>query len=242
MKSVFLLGVLSLFALSISAPPETSLTAPSETSLTSLNRGVRHASKEVQRRLKRGIKSKTGRKGKKGKKGTRGKGLKDKRRKVGDGKKSTNGKGRRKGKGKKMKEGRNAGKKGKKGKKEQKKKGRRGGNRKKERKGQDSKGGKEGNKKSIKKQRQPRGNCENFFTTETIRDYRYAGNMFRKANRAKRTKNSLTSKRDKSATFFIAGAEFYRDCPEGSEIYEILKYRIIYLRVRFHNLNSEIAP
>ena len=47
--------------------------------------------------------------------------------------------------------------------------------------------------------------------------------MFRKANRANRTIITLEKKRDKAETFFMAGAEFYRDCPEGSEIYEVLK-------------------
>ena len=86
---VFLLGVLSLLALSISASPETSLTA--------LNRGVRQASKEARGKLKRGSKKGKGRTGKKGKKSSKAKGLQGNRKKLAkeNGKKEIKGKTRK---------------------------------------------------------------------------------------------------------------------------------------------------
>merc|ERR1712213_80906 len=94
MKLVFLLGVLSLMALSTSAQPEMSLTA--------LNRGVRQASQEAHGKgsLRRGSKARKGGKNRKTAKRRELKGEKGEKRQGGNGKK-IRGKNVRKGKKKK---------------------------------------------------------------------------------------------------------------------------------------------
>ena len=178
MKLVFLLGVLSLLTLSISAPPETSLTAPSETSLTALNRGVRQASKEARGRQKRGSKSKKARKGRK------------------------QGKGKRRG-GRKNKGG----------------------------KGKSKKGNKRQNPKKQKTQKNLRNEqtCTNFFTATNAKDLRYAQNQQRKSNKIASILKKLDKKRDKSADAFLDAAEFFRDCPAGSSIYNVLRFEMTIL-------------
>ena len=200
MKLVFLLGVLSLLALSISAQPETPLTAPSETSLTALNRGVRQASKEARGRQKRGSKSKKARKGKKASKEN---GLEGKRRKNGKGKKSANGKGRKQGKGK-----------------------RRGGRKNKGGKEKSKKGNKRQNPKKQKTQKNLRNEqtCTNFFTAPNAKDLTYAQNQQRKSKKIVSLLKKLDKKRDKSATAFSEAADFFQDCPAASGIYNILRF------------------
>merc|ERR1712156_495227 len=95
MKFVFLLGVLSLLALSITATPDMSL--------TSLDRGVRQASNEARGRLRSGSKKGKARKGKKGMKASNARGVNGKQRKEDTGKKSAKGKGREQSKGNRRK-------------------------------------------------------------------------------------------------------------------------------------------
>ena len=205
MKLVFLLGVLSLLALSISAPSETSITAPSETSLTALSRGVRQASKEARGRLKRGSKSKKARKGKKGKKASKANGLEGKRRKDGKGRKSAKGKGK-----KQNRPTRNKSKGG---------------------KGTKKKGIKRQNPKKQKTQKNLRNeqSCTNFFTAPNAKDLTYAQNQQRKSNKIVSLLKKLDKKRDKSATAFSEAADFFQDCPAASGIYNILRFEMTIL-------------
>ena len=200
MKLVFLLGVLSLLALSISAPPETSLTA--------LNRGVRQASKEARGRQNRGSKSKKARKGKKGKKASNANGLEGKRRKDGKGKKSANGKGRKQGTGK-----RRGGRKNKGGK----------GKSKKGNKRQNPK------KQKTQKNLRNEQTCTNFFTAPNAKDLTYAQNQQRKSKKIVSLLKKLDKKRDKSATAFSEAADFFQDCPAASGIYNILRFEMTIL-------------
>merc|ERR1711988_1788780 len=190
MRLVFLLGVLSILALSS--------TADTETSLSALNREVRQAGKGAQGRLKRGSKKGNGRKGKNGKKPSKANRLKGKRRKDGKGRKSA------KGKGKKQK--------------------RRRGNKSKGGKGTKKKGIKRQNPKKQKTQKNLRNEqtCINFFTATNARDLRYAQNQQRKEKRIERFIARLDKKRDKSATAFSEAAEFFRDCPAASPIFNVL--------------------
>ena len=241
---VYLLGVLSLLALSI--------TADTETSLTALHREVREAGNVAQGRLKKTRKKKsrkgrklkaTGRKaarikerkevkgkgkrgekikgrrgrngkkerksnGKKGKKASNANGLEGKQRKDGKGKKSTKGKGRKQGKGKIRR-----GRKNKEGKRER----------------------KEGNKRHNLKNGKTRKNlrnektCNKFFTATNAKDLRYAQNQQTKSRRINAILRKLDKKRDKSADAFLDAAEFFRDCPAGSSIYNVLRFEMTIL-------------
>ena len=222
---VFLLGVLSLLALSISASPEMSLTA--------LSRGVRQASKEAWARLKRGSKKGKGRQGhiklikkpkgkgrkwKKGKKSSKAKGLQGNRKKLAkeNGKKEIKGKTR---KGKKNK--------GVKGKKK-----------------------KANNRRQSKTEKIKKNQIENRQTDEcnrfygNLKDYRYDQNQLRKVLRVNRTITILRNKVNKAATAFVEGAEFFQDCPlpEAKKICHVLRFEIILLLcLKFINYVSGIA-
>ena len=235
MKLVLLLGVLSLLALSSTALPETSLTA--------LHRGVRQASKSKGKGdLKRGSKGKNVGKEKKSAKERQLKAGQGKKRKGGKGKKSAKERGLKKGKGgkgkKSTKERGLKKRKGGKGKKAANGKVRKESRRKRKRKNK-GKGGKgkrnKPNKiqkpKTLKKQRKEKNEnpqtagCSAFYTD--LPGFRYDQNQLRKLLRVDRTINKLRSKVDKAATAFADGAEFYKDCPEGQEIYRILRFEII---------------
>ena len=220
---VLLLGVFSLLALSS--------TVDTETSLTALNRGVRQASKSkgkggLKSRSKgkkvgkgkklgkeRGLKAGKGkkRKGGKGKKSTKKRGLQKRqegKRKGGTGKKAANGKGRKESGGKRRRK--NKGKGG---------------------KGKRNKANKIQKQRNFKKQRKEKidnrqtAGCSAFYTD--LPGYRYDQNQLRKLLRINRTIVKLRNKVDRAATAFMDGAEFFKDCPEGQEIYKILRLEII---------------
>ena len=195
---VYLLGVLSLLALSI--------TADTETSLTALDREVREAGNVAQGRLKKTRKKKS-RKGRKlkatGRKAAR---IKERKEVKGKGKRGGKIKGRRGRNGKKV--GKSNGKKGKKASNA---------NGLEEKQRKDGKG-----KKSTK-------TCNKFFTATNAKDLRYAQNQQTKSRRINAILRKLDKKRDKSADAFLDAAEFFRDCPAGSSIYNVLRFEMTIL-------------
>ena len=211
MKLVLLLGVFSLLALSS--------TADNETSLTALNRGVRQASV---RGGKKGLKRRS-----KNNKGGKGKGKKSsKRRRLVDGKgnKKKGGKVRKSPK--------------KKGFNFEKRKGGKGG-----KKPKNGKGAK-GKRRKVKKNRKVKthqrndtttANCKSFLSFDNLKDLRYAQNQLRMNIRINNTINKLNNKRDKSADAFTAAAEFFKSCPEGTALYDILRFEIIFSSCFIHS-------
>ena len=219
---VLLLGVFSLLALSS--------TVDTETSLTALNRGVRQASKS---KGKGGLKSRS-----KGKKVGKGKKLGKKRGlKAGQGKKRKGGKGKKsakKGGLQKRQEGNRKGGTGKKaanGKDRKERGGRRRKNKGKGGKRKRNNANKIQKQRNFKKQRKEKidnrqtAGCSAFYTD--LPGYRYDQNQLRKLLRINRTIIKLRNKVDKADTAFMDGAKFFKDCPEGQEIYKILRFEII---------------
>ena len=203
---VFLLGVLSLLALSITATPDMSL--------TSLDRGVRQASNEAWGRLrsrsKKGKKERKGKKGKarKGKKGMKAaKGVNGKQRKEDTRKKPTKGNERKQGKGNR---------------------------REKSKKGNKNIGNKKQKFKTRKTEKNertdPTPGCSDFY--DNLRKFRYDQNQLKKVIRINRSITKLRKKVEKAATAFMDGAEFFKDCdlPEGQRIYNALRFEIILLQ------------
>jgi len=199
MKLVYLLGVLSLLALSITATPDKSL--------TSLDRGVRQASNEAWGRLrsrsKKGKKERKGKKGKarKGKKGMKAaKGVNGKQRKEDTRKKSTKGNELKQGKGNR---------------------------REKSKKGNENKGNKKQKFKTRKNEKNertdPTPGCSDFY--DNLRKFRYDQNQRKKVIRIDRSITKLRKKVEKAATAFMNGAEFFKDCPlpECQKIYNSLR-------------------
>merc|ERR1711988_455883 len=194
MKLVFLLGVLSLLALSS--------TADTETSLTALKRGVRQARKGKQGKKKGGSKKGKGRKERKGRKGKKtSKGQRGNRKKL------ARGNRKKQAKGKTRKEKKNIEVKGKK---------KKANNR---RKSKTEKAKK--NRKIENRSTTPTPNCEIFYGN--LKGYRFDSNNLRQLIRVNRTIIKLRNKVEKAATAFMDGAKFFKDCPEGQEIYKILR-------------------
>ena len=65
-------------------------------------------------------------------------------------------------------------------------------------------------------------------TDENVRDYRFAVNQRRKAIRIQKWIKLLAKKVNNSMTFFLDGASYFENCPEGKSIYESLRYRYLY--------------
>ena len=60
-------------------------------------------------------------------------------------------------------------------------------------------------------------------TDDNVRDYRFAVNQRRKAIRIQKWIKLLDKKVDNSMTFFLDGASYFENCPEGKSIYESLR-------------------
>ena len=73
--------------------------------------------------------------------------------------------------------------------------------------------------------------CDAFYGN--AKGYRFDQNALRQVKRIEKTINKLGNKKDKALTAFNGAAEFFRDCPEGSSIYNVLR-----LEIRYNNFHS----
>ena len=78
------------------------------------------------------------------------------------------------------------------------------------------------NKSQKKKTKQTSDERRSLTDAET-RDYRWAMNQRRKALRVQGWFRLLEKKVNNSRTFFLEGAEFFKDCPEALSLYEKLR-------------------
>ena len=74
--------------------------------------------------------------------------------------------------------------------------------------------------------------CDAFTTIDTMKDYKYVRNQVQKAKRVQSTISQLERKTAKASTVFQNATAFFKKCPEGMDLYEQLRYQILYLYLK----------